>query len=78
MIYFTAHTFQCVCHCKRTMFRVLGVYNFGRSFEVTSVSKKSGQTTVVIKYYSLSRFFVTDSTIEYLFESMIFLLGNKQ
>ena len=29
MIYFTAHTFQCVCHCIRTMFRVLGVYNFG-------------------------------------------------
>ena len=29
MIYFTAHTFKCVCHCIRTMFRVLGVYNFG-------------------------------------------------
>ena len=28
MIYFTAHTFKCVCHCIRTMFRVLGVYNF--------------------------------------------------
>ena len=29
MIYFTAHTFNCVCHSIRTMFRVLGVYNFG-------------------------------------------------
>ena len=29
MIYFTAHTFKCVCHCIRTMFRVLGMYNFG-------------------------------------------------
>ena len=29
MIYFTAHTFICVCHCIRVMFRVLGMYNFG-------------------------------------------------
>ena len=29
MIYFTAHTFKCVCHCRRAMFRVLGMYNFG-------------------------------------------------
>ena len=28
MIYFTAHTFNCVCHCIRAMFRVLGMYNF--------------------------------------------------
>ena len=28
MIYFTAHTFNCVCHCLRVMFRVLGMYNF--------------------------------------------------
>ena len=31
MIYFTAHTFKCVCHCRRAMFRVLGMYNFGYS-----------------------------------------------
>ena len=29
MIYFTAHTINCVCHSIRTMFRVLGMYNFG-------------------------------------------------
>ena len=29
MIYFIAHTFKCVCHCRRAMFRVLGMYNFG-------------------------------------------------
>ena len=29
MIYFTAHTFKCVCHCRRAMFRVLSMYNFG-------------------------------------------------
>ena len=34
MIYFTAHTFQCVCHCIRAMFRVLGVYNFGRGIKI--------------------------------------------
>jgi hypothetical protein len=28
MIYFTAHTLKCVCHCRRVMFRVLGMYNF--------------------------------------------------
>ena len=28
MIYFTAHTLKCVCHCRRAMFRVLGMYNF--------------------------------------------------
>jgi hypothetical protein len=26
---FSAHTFNCVCHSKRSMFRVLGIYNFG-------------------------------------------------
>ena len=30
MIYFTAHTFKCVCHCRRAMFRVLGMYNFAQ------------------------------------------------
>ena len=30
MIYFTANTFKCVCHCRRAMFRVLGMYNFAR------------------------------------------------
>ena len=29
MIYFTAHTINCVCHSIRAMFRVLGIYNFG-------------------------------------------------
>ena len=34
MIYFTAHTFKCVCHCRRAMFRVLGMYNFGAGTKV--------------------------------------------
>ena len=34
MIYFTAHTFKCVCHCRRVMFRVLGMYNFALTLKV--------------------------------------------
>ena len=30
MIYFTAHTCNCVCHCIKAMFIVLGMYNFGQ------------------------------------------------
>ena len=33
MIYFTAHTFKCVCHCRRAMFRVLGMYNFASGMQ---------------------------------------------
>ena len=33
MIYFTAHTFKCVCHCRRAMFRVLGMYNFDPGYK---------------------------------------------
>ena len=29
VIYFTAHTLNCVCHSIWSMFRVLGIYNFG-------------------------------------------------
>ena len=38
MIYFTAHTFKCVCHCRRAMFRVLGMYNFGNPVKFLSFS----------------------------------------
>ena len=29
MSYQFYYTFNCVCHCIKSMFRVLGVYNFG-------------------------------------------------
>ena len=41
MIYFTAHTFNCVCHCIRAMFRVLGMYNFGGWKEDTLITQSS-------------------------------------
>ena len=43
MIYFTAHTFKCVCHCIRTMFRVLGVYNFGMYLEHDKIDRNELQ-----------------------------------
>ena len=30
VIYFTAHTLKCVCHSIRSMFGLLGLYNFGK------------------------------------------------
>ena len=39
MIYFTAHTFKCVCHSIRTMFRVLGIYNFALKLKVQYSNK---------------------------------------
>ena len=33
MIYFTAHTINCMCPSIRAMFRVLGVYNFACGVE---------------------------------------------
>ena len=44
MIYFTAHTFKCVCHCRRAMFRVLGMYNF-----VIQVNQKQERLAVTKK-----------------------------
>ena len=37
MIYFTAPTFKCVCHCRRAMFRVLGMYNFDENINHNGV-----------------------------------------
>ena len=33
VIYFTAHTINCVCHCIKSMFRILSVYNFGKAYD---------------------------------------------
>ena len=40
MIYFTAHTFKCVCHCRRAMFTVLGMYNFGKNLKIRQYCSK--------------------------------------
>ena len=48
--------------------------------ELTSVSKKSGQTTVVIQYYSLSRFFWSRRKIKYFstYQAWVEQIFNKQ
>ena len=45
MIYFTAHTFKCVCHCRWAMFRVLGMYNFAYSVRLSD-NKISEEKTI--------------------------------
>ena len=41
MIDFTAHTFKCVCHCRRVMFRVLGMYNFAAPINIGVIHASS-------------------------------------
>ena len=31
--YFTAHTINCACHSRQSVFRVLGIYNFEKSMQ---------------------------------------------
>ena len=49
MIYFTAHTFKCVCLCRRAMFRVLGMYNFGHGVKSTQFMSISTSKKVLSK-----------------------------
>ena len=38
---FSAHTIKCVCHSIRSMFRVLGVYNFDKAQQVQKYALNS-------------------------------------
>ena len=56
MIYFTAHIFNCVCHCIRAMFRVLGMYNFDFSKKslssfATYYKRPWDRSKIYIQYY---------------------------
>ena len=42
MIYFTAHTLKCVCHCRRAMVRVLGMYNFAENTNFFEKNRTDG------------------------------------
>ena len=35
--HFTAYTINCVCHSIRSMFRVLGIYNFVRNLKTSAI-----------------------------------------
>ena len=44
---FYAHTINCVCHSIRSMFRVLWVYNFGKSVEISvTIEKRVSHVTL--------------------------------
>ena len=43
--YFTAHTINCVCHCIRSMFRVLGIYNFDGIFHIFELTQTVPQNS---------------------------------
>ena len=38
---FSAHIINCVCHCIRSMFRVLGIYNFDSKYKTELDVKKN-------------------------------------
>ena len=89
MIYFTAHTFKCVCHCRRAMFRVLGMYNFDQSLNLKTTSLftflselasfKENLMCFYIKHLSSTRWKALTSFIPYYYtNSYIQLLENSQ
>ena len=41
--HFNAHTIDCVCHTIRSMFRVLGIYNFGMGQGISLKSERNNQ-----------------------------------
>ena len=57
---FFAHTINCVCHSIRSMFRVLGIYNFGiranvdenEDDNVTSEMISPHYVRILLKYYT--------------------------
>ena len=72
MIYFTAHTFNCVCHSIRTMFRVLGVYNFAsyQQYRNTSLKTQNGEklrldlTFINIFWQNIKKFCKQNSVLQ--------------
>ena len=63
MIYFTAHTFKCVCHCRRAMFRVLGVYNFAAMVNFT-VDDVFLLANYIFKIFKLRNLIKTDKMVQ--------------
>ena len=57
MIYFTAHTFKCVCHCRMAMFRVLGMYNFAHFQKIKCFKDQHFQIHFFIKVGLLVQYF---------------------
>ena len=45
---FFAHTIDCVCHSIRSMFRVLGVYNFATYLKILGISNQIRMRRVIV------------------------------
>ena len=75
MIYLIAHSFQCVCHCIRTMFRVLGVYNFGYREPIFWLEQKQNLLLNNILNYYLATQFFRPSLIQRLLNKCLCLIG---
>ena len=56
MIYFTAHTINCMCHSIRAMFRVLGVYNFACCLEMVFCFQNCVRKNCSIDWEKLLKF----------------------
>ena len=74
MIYFTAHTFKCVCHCRRAMFRVLGMYNFDCTDKMTTIFVKL-TTSTILSEIDDTLCICSDSNNMYIFLSQLELIG---
>ena len=64
MIHFTAHTLNCVCHSIRSMFIVLGMYNFALDPEIDKSFNLKWKTALA--YHRLSLFYLYWSASAYL------------
>ena len=56
---FSAHTIKCVCHSIRSMFRVLGIYNFARGADyvhqitASPLRFENPATSLLVEFYYL-------------------------
>ena len=84
---FSAHTFKCVCHIIRSMFRVLGIYNFAACYKkqfITILSlfwsllfcQGSGWVSAII--YALFKKCPIRLHIRFLLHSSIMISDNRQ
>ena len=83
---FSAHTINCVCHSIRSMFRVLGIYNFGFSFNraASSLRRKNdfvfkqdcpiwAKVNIIWHVYLWIQFFVSKQPAQVILKKVCFV-----
>ena len=70
---FSAHTINCVCHSITSMFRVLGLYNFGNG--INSVQKAVNFTIPAKKDNENIRPEFSDQKVDYLWSVKLSEIG---